>query len=71
MYNVNDQIYKYQLVKRIGGGNFGEVWLANDNTLKTQCALKLLPKNDTSIDERLLEAQIGNRLQHNNVINIK
>lgn len=71
MYNVNDQIYKYQLVKRIGGGNFGEVWLANDNTLKTQCALKLLPKNDTSIDERLLEAQIGSRLQHNNVINIK
>lgn len=54
MYNVNDQIYKYTLIKRIGGGNFGEVWLVNDVSLKTQCALKLLPKNDTSIDERLL-----------------
>lgn len=71
MYNVNDLIYKYRLVKYIGGGNFGEVWFATDNTLKTQCAVKLLPKSDTSIDERLLEAQIGNRLQHNNVINIK
>lgn len=71
MYNTNDQIYKYILLRRIGGGNFGEVWLADDISLKTQCALKLLPKNDTSIDDRLLEAQIGNRLQHSNVVNIK
>ena len=71
MYNTKDRIYKYILLKCIGEGNFGEVWLADDISLKTQCALKLLPKNDTSIDERLLEAQIGNRLQHNNVVNIK
>lgn len=71
MYNVNDVIYKYRLIKYIGGGNFGEVWLAIDNTLKTQCALKLLSQSNVSIDERLLEAQIGNRLQHNNVVNIK
>lgn len=71
IYNVGDQIYKYELIKYIGGGNFGEVWLANDSSLKNQCAIKLLPRNDTSIDERLLEAQIGNRLQHTNVVNIK
>lgn len=70
-FKPNEQIYKYELLKKIGGGNFGEVWLANDNTLKTSCALKLLPQNTVSIDERLLEAQIGNRLQHSNVVNIK
>ena len=71
MFNAEDQIYKYELVRYIGGGNFGEVWLANDNALKTQCALKLLTQNTYTIDERLMEAQIGNRLQHNNVVNIK
>ena len=70
-YHAGELIYKYELQSYIGGGAFGEVWLAKDNALDSQCALKLLPRNDTSIDERLLEAQIGNRLQHNNVVNIK
>ncbi len=70
-YHNGEQIYKYELQSYIGGGAFGEVWLATDITLNSQCALKLLPRNDISIDERLLEAQIGNRLHHNNVVNIK
>lgn len=71
MYEVNEQIYKYILTKYIGGGHFGEVWLANDVSLNNMCALKLLPQSDTTIDERLLEAKIGNRLTHTNVVNIK
>lgn len=71
IYRANEQIYKYSLIKYIGGGNFGEVWLANDESVNNYCALKLLPKKDTTIDERLLEAKIGNRLQHTNVVNIK
>ena len=70
-YHTGETIYKYELQDYIGGGEFGEVWLAKDIALDSQCALKLLPRNDISIDERLLEAQIGNRLQHNNVVNIK
>lgn len=71
IYKTGEQIYKYKLINYIGGGNFGEVWLAEDISLNSTCALKLLPKNDTTIDERLLEAKIGNRLQHPNVVNIK
>lgn len=70
-YSKNEMIYKYRLISYIGGGDFGEVWLANDTAIDVNCALKLLPKNDTSIDERLLETKIGFRLQHPNVVNIK
>lgn len=71
MFKPNQQIYKYELLNNIGGGNFGEVWLAKDKSIDSICALKLLYKNTGTVDERLLEAQIGNHLQHNNVVNIK
>jgi serine/threonine protein kinase len=71
LYLKGEQIYKYQLQDKIGGGNFGVVWTAVDMTLKTDLAIKLLDQTQYSIDERLLEAQIGNRLQHANVVNIK
>lgn len=70
-FNANEQIYKYRLIKNIGAGNFGEVWLAEDKTVNNYCALKILPQNTSSVDDRLFEAQIGNHLQHNNVVNIK
>jgi serine/threonine protein kinase len=71
IHTSGEQIYKYRLDGYIGGGNFGEVWTADDISLKSRCAIKLLHQANTSIDERLLEAQIGNRLQHPNVVNIK
>lgn len=69
-YLPNTQIYKYTLVNRIGGGEFGEVWIAEDKTIQLQLAVKLLSQS-TPVDERLLEAQIGNKLVHPNVVNIK
>lgn len=71
IFNKNVRIYKYILLDYIGGGNFGEVWRAEDLSLNTECALKLIPPNRTSVDERLLEAKIGNKLNHVNVVNIK
>lgn len=61
------QLYKYQLISKIGQGSFGEVWLAHDLALQRQFAVKIL-KPGISIDERLREAQIGNRLEHNNLV---
>lgn len=70
-YAPNTQIYKYHLVQKIGGGEFGEVWTADDRAINNRLAVKLLDQERCSIDERLLEAQIGNRLIHPNVVNIK
>ena len=67
-YSTGDRIYKYILENRIGGGSFGEVWIATDIAINTKIALKLLDKTQYTIDERLLEAQIGNRLQRTQML---
>lgn len=66
-FSTGMQLYKYQLISRIGQGSFGEVWLAQDHALQRQYAVKIL-KPGISVDERLREAQIGNRLEHNNLV---
>ena len=60
-------LYKYQLVSKIGAGGFGEVWLAHDLAVQREYAVKVL-RPSVSVDERLREAQIGNRLEHNNLV---
>jgi serine/threonine protein kinase len=63
------QLYKYQLLNLIGTGGFGEVWLARDAALNREFALKILRPGMT-VDARLREAQIGNRLTHNNLVHV-
>ena len=60
-------LYKYHLVSRIGRGSFGEVWIANDLAVQREYAVKILQPG-VSVDDRLREAQIGNRLAHNNLV---
>ncbi|ARJ65663.1 hypothetical protein WV31_08345 [Magnetospirillum sp. ME-1] len=61
------RLYKYQLTSMIGQGSFGEVWLAQELALQREYAVKIL-KPGLSVDTRLREAQIGNRLEHNNLV---
>lgn len=68
-YNAGFQLYKYNLVSHLGQGQFGQVWLANDLALRREYAVKILNPG-ISVDQRLREAQIGNRLQHNNLVHI-
>ena len=60
-------LYKYRLVSKIVAGSFGEVWLAHDLAVQREYAVKILQPG-VSVDERLREAQIGNRLEHNNLV---
>jgi serine/threonine protein kinase len=60
-------LYKYRLISKIGAGGFGEVWLAHDLAVQREYAVKILQPG-VSVDERLREAQIGNRLEHNNLV---
>lgn len=60
-------LYKYHLTSKIGVGSFGEVWLAHDVAVQREYAVKVLQPG-VSVDERLREAQIGNRLEHNNLV---
>ncbi len=60
-------LYKYHLCSKIGAGSFGEVWRAHDLAVQREYAVKVLQPG-ISVDERLREAQIGNRLEHNNLV---
>jgi serine/threonine protein kinase len=64
------KLYKYELTARIGGGGFGDVWLANDIAVNKQVALKILEAATVTVDERLSEARIGNQLTHQNLVKV-
>lgn len=69
-FTPGTQLYKYILKQKIGGGHFGEVWLAHDATLSTDVAVKLLDERMAPATAILKEAQVGNRLNHQNVVKI-
>ena len=63
------QVYKYELKRRIGSGNFGEVWLARDNAVGHEYAIKILLPG-MPVPERLREAYIGHSLAHGNLVHV-
>jgi eukaryotic-like serine/threonine-protein kinase len=67
-------ITHYNVTKMLGAGGMGEVYLAEDSTLGRQVALKLLPSQFTTDDERVRrferEAKAASALNHPNIITI-
>jgi len=59
-FTAGTQLYKFILQSRIGGGNFGEVWLAKDQTLNAEVAIKILDGSMASVAAILNEAHVGN-----------
>jgi serine/threonine protein kinase len=64
----------YRIIKKIGAGGMGEVYLAEDTKLNREVCLKFLSfeqSNDASVHAQFLkEAQAAARLQHPNIITV-
>src|SRR5213592_604425 len=71
---VSQALGHYQLVRLLGRGGMGEVYLAQDTRLKRKVALKLLPAAFTQDAERVRhfeqEARAASALNHPNIITI-
>lgn len=67
-------IGRYKIIKLIGRGGMGEVYLARDESLNRQVALKLLPSEYTQHAELIArskqEAQAASALNHPNILTI-
>ena len=72
--NSTKQIATYKIERLLGAGGMGEVYLAFDEKLKRKVALKVLPKEFGSNDERVkrfeLEARVISSLNHPNIVTI-
>lgn len=68
------RVGRFELLRRLGQGGMGEVYVAYDDQLDREVALKLLLReraDDPSARERMLrEAQVLARLSHPNVVQI-
>ncbi len=64
----------YKIETQLGSGGMGEVYLATDEKLRRQVALKILPREYNSNDERVkrfqLEARAISVLNHPNIVTI-
>lgn len=73
MTQAGDIIENYHLVRYLGGGGQGEVWLGNHAYLPRQAAIKLIklnPADEEEKDKYLREARLTAQLDHPNIIKV-
>ena len=73
-FEPGQQIEKYRIVRQLGAGGMGEVYLADDLRLKRNVALKVLPPHFTVNPDRVRrferEARAASALNHPNIVTI-
>jgi len=71
---IGETLGHYKILDKIGAGGMGEVYLAEDTTLKRQVALKVLPPDLAGSQERLerfqREAETLAALDHPNIVTV-
>lgn len=72
--NDGTMVNQFRLVRRIGSGGMGEVYLADDQTLDRLVALKFMPAqycSDADLKNRFLrEAKAAAKLNHPNIVTV-
>ena len=72
--NRGNRIGAYELIRQLGAGGMGQVWLASEPRLGRKVAVKFLPPDLTSDSERVArfeqEARSASALNHPNVCHI-
>ena len=72
--NENTTIGHYHILRQLGKGGMGEVYLAEDTRLKREVAIKVLPESLSNDPERLKrfrrEAEAAATLKHPNIATI-
>ena len=72
--SANTTLSHYRIVRKLGAGGMGEVWLAEDTRLNRRVAIKLLAAEFSQNADRLhrftREAQAASALNHPNILTI-
>ena len=71
---LGETLLHYQILRKLGAGGMGEVYLARDTKLGRDVAIKILPPQLSSDPDRLerfrREASIVATLNHPNIVTI-
>ncbi len=67
---ATEKLAHFTLLRLLGRGGFGSVWLADDDNLGRQVALKIPVSKDDDSKSLLHEAKTAARLKHPNIVSI-
>jgi len=70
MFLLGQQLGKYQILKTLGSGGFGTVYLVRDTWIDKKVAVKVPHKQNGEFDELLHEPRLLAALDHANIVSI-